>query len=118
MQIQLVATAGPSGTVPLQQVNPDGSMSPFSLAEGRHFNLTDISIQREEVLPGPNLFSVSIVQTPGTLHQLRWCFVGNISQNVERSFNTGMLFSTPFWIENMIEDPKADAVVVRLWGEY
>jgi hypothetical protein len=97
-------------------VNPDGTESPFSIPEGRLFVVTDISIQRESVVAAPTLFAVNIVQTPPAIHQLRWAFVGSISQNVERSFHTGMVFSTPFAIENAIEDPGADAVVVRLWG--
>ena len=115
-RIELVATAAPGTEVDLLQVNPDGTQQPFSVTAGHPFIVTDISIQRDTVLPGPTLFAVNITQTPPDAHELRWAFVGSISQNVERSFSTGMVFSTPFFVQNAIEDPSAPAVIVRLWG--
>ena len=115
-RIELVATAAPGTEVDLLEVNPDGTQQPFSITAGRPFVVTDISIQRETVLPGPTLFAVNITQKPPNIHQLRWAFVGSISQNVERSFSTGMVFSTPFFVQNAIEDSSAPAVIVRLWG--
>jgi len=115
-RMELVATAGPGTEVDLMAVNADGTQHPFTVAAGSPFIVTDISIQRETVLPGPTLFAVNITQKPPDSHQLRWAFVGSISQNVERSFSTGMVFSTPFFIQNAMEDPNAPAVIVRLWG--
>ncbi len=115
-RIELVATAAPGTEVDLLQVNPDGTQKSFSVTAGHPFIVTDISIQRETVLPGPTLFAVNITQTPPDTHELRWAFVGSISQNLERSFSTGMVFSTPFFVQNAIEDPSAPAVIVRLWG--
>ena len=106
-RIELVATAAPGTEVDLLQVNPDGTQKSFSVTAGHPFIVTDISIQRETVLPGPTLFAVNITQTPPDTHELRWAFVGSISQNVERSFSTGMVFSTPFFVQNAIEDPSA-----------
>ncbi len=106
-RIELVATAAPGTEVDLLQVNPDGTQKSFSVTAGHPFIVTDISIQRETVLPGPTLFAVNITQTPPDTHELRWAFVGSISQNLERSFSSGMVFSTPFFFQNAIEDPSA-----------
>jgi len=115
-RMELVATAGPGTEVDLMAVNPDGTQQPFAVEAGHPFIVTDISIQRESVLPGPTLFAVNITQKPPNAHQIRWAFVGSISQNMERSFSTGMAFSTAFFIQNAIEDPSAPAAIVRLWG--
>jgi hypothetical protein len=113
MESKLLPTQRPERFADL---NPDGTQQPFAVAAGHPIIVTDISIQRETVLPGPTLFAVNITQKPPNAHQLRWAFVASISQNVERSFSTGMVFSTSFFIQNAIEDPGAPAVIVRLWG--
>ena len=112
--LQLVASVAPGGKANPEVVNPDGSQSKFTIPSGSAFVATDISIQRESVVATTDLFSVSITQSPGTAHQLRWAFVGTMSQNVERSFTTGIVLSKKFAIES--DSPSADAVVVRLWG--
>jgi hypothetical protein len=112
LQLTAAAAAGSKGS--FLQIKPDGSQATFSIPRGKEFVATDLSIQRERVVSSVGLFDVSITQDPGNLHQLRWAFVGSMSQNFERSFTTGIAFSTPFQLEN--GTPSADAVVVRLWG--
>ena len=115
--VELIATAAPGVRVDLLQVNSNGTQQPFSVTASNPFTLTDISIQQETVVPGPTLFAVDITQTVESGgDENRWAFVGSISQNVERSFTTGMVFSTPFVIQNLIEDPSAPAAIVRPWG--
>jgi hypothetical protein len=110
--LQLVASVGTGGIVSPQLVNPDGTQSPFSIPKDTVFVVTDVSIQQERVAAPLGLFNVSLTQTPGTTHQLRWAFVGSATQNFERAFNTGIAFSTPFHVES----GGQDAVVVRMWG--
>jgi hypothetical protein len=95
-------------------VNPDGTLSAFSIVASEPFVLTDISIQRESVVVGPGLFGFSIDQTVGTGIQTRWAFVGSISENVERNFRTGIVFSTPFTFTNLAS--SVDNAIVFVSG--
>jgi hypothetical protein len=97
-------------------VGSDGTPSPFSIPEGTQLVITDISIERGYVLGAPELVFVNLIQTPPDSIVARWSFVGEVSQNVERTFTTGMVFSTPLQVQNGIEDENAEAVTVRLWG--
>jgi len=113
-EMHLTAIAAPGAKATFSPIKPDGSQARFSIPRGKVFVATDISIQREMVVASTGLFNVSITQSPDNLHQLRWAFVGSLSKNFERSFSTGMVFSTPFSLENGSQ--SADAVVLRLWG--
>jgi hypothetical protein len=113
--VQLVASvakgAGTSPTI----ANPDGSDSPFTIPAGKTFVVTDISIQRLSVLGTTELVEVALRQTiptGGTTN--RWTFVGATTTNVERSFTTGIAFSTPFVVTNGTQ--SSDVAIVRLWG--
>jgi hypothetical protein len=115
--VQLLAAVGPGETVKLSIINSDGSQSPFQIPEGCAFVVTDISIQRLSVVSGPGLFAVDLVQnipSGGTIN--RWSFVGSIVENVERSFTSGIKFTTSFSIDNA--SSSADSVNVRLDGYY
>jgi hypothetical protein len=112
--MQLTATVKSGGSASPQITNPDGSQSPFVIPKGNVFVVTDISIQRETVVGTVGLFNVSLEQNIATASELRWAFVGSSAQNIERSFTTGIAFSTPFVVQNGVQ--LGDAVVVRLWG--
>jgi len=113
-RIQLVASAAPGASASPMMINPDGTLSPFSISADRPLVVTDISIQRVSVVAGPDLFGVDVVQNLPTQTTARWSFVGSISQNVERTFHTGIVFSFSLTVENLAS--SADSVVVRLWG--
>ena len=74
----------------------------------RHFNSA-----RERSGDGGTVY-VSLEQDTATASELRWAFVGSSAQNIERSFTTGIAFSTPFVVQNGVQ--LGDAVGVRLWG--
>lgn len=113
--LELVATVEQQGRVVPEIVNHDGTRSPFSIPNGSVCVIRDISIQRTSVVADPGFFHVSLTQDSPTGSQIRrWCFVGVLSQNLERSFTNGLVFSTPFVIENGSQ--SADVVAVRLWG--
>jgi hypothetical protein len=112
--MQLTATVVSGGSASPQITNPDGSQAPFVIPKGNIFVATDISIQRESVIATAGLFNVGLVQNLVTAQQVRWAFVGSSAQNIERSFTTGIAFSTPFVVQNGVQ--LEDAIVVRLWG--
>jgi hypothetical protein len=113
-RLQLVATAAPGHSSQPEIVNPDGTQSAFAIRGESALIVTDISIHRTGVVSGSGLFAVSLVQKPPTMTQLRWAFVGDLSANFERSFTTGIVFSTLFEVENA--SSSADVVAVRVWG--
>jgi hypothetical protein len=112
--MQLTTTVKSGGSASPQIINSDGSESAFVIPKSGVFVVTDISIQRESVVGAAGLFNVSLEQNIATASQLRWAFVGSSAQNIERSFTTGIAFSTPFVVQNGVQ--LGDAVVVRLWG--
>jgi hypothetical protein len=87
--------------------------APFTIPDGYAFVVTDISIQRLSVVSGPGLFAADLVQNyteSGSIN--RWSFVGSITQNLERSFTTGIRFTTPFKIDNLyVTSPFKNACV-------
>jgi hypothetical protein len=112
-QLTASVAKGTTGTPTI--TNPDGSQSPLTIPQGVSFVVTDISIQRLSVLGTPGLFNVALRQNiPNGGTTNRWAFIGQISQNLERGFTTGIKFSTPFVVENGSQ--SVDVVVVRLWG--
>lgn len=112
--IQLTATVGLGSTITPEVVSPDGTQNLFSIPPGAVFIATDISIQRTGVTPGMGLYNLSILQIAPTSSHIRWAFVGELSGNFERTFTSGIVFSTPFVVENGVQ--SADVVTVRLWG--
>ena len=98
-------------------VNPDGSQSPFSIPSGMAFVLTDVSLSRVSVVGTPGLFFVQFNQSvPPIDVALRWAFVGTVSENIERSFTTGIKFSSTFSIGN--GNQSADGLNVWLLGYF
>src|SRR5262245_47465246 len=114
--VQLCAVVGKGQRKTPNIVNPDGTESQFLIPSSGMFIATDISIHRTGVVAGSDLFDVTIRQNPPSISQIRWAFVGEMSQKFERSFTSGLRFSTPFEIEN--GSPSADVVAVRLWGYF
>ena len=87
---------------------------PCSIPPGTICIATDISLQRTGVAPGTGFYNVSLRQHAPTISPIRWAFVGELSGNFERTFASGIVFSTPFGVENGSQ--SADVVTVRLWG--
>jgi hypothetical protein len=115
--IELVASVAKGAAVAPTVANPDGSGGPFTIPIGKTFVVTDISIQRLSVLGTTELVDVSLRQnipTGGTTN--RWTFIGSTTTNVERSFATGIAFSTPFVVTNGTQ--STDVAVVRLCGYF
>lgn len=114
--VQLETAVAKGGTSTPNIVHPDGHDTAFSIPAGKTFVITDISIQRLSIHGTAILLEVSLRQdippSGGTTN--RWSFVGETTANVERTFSTGVAFSTPFVVTNGSE--SGDAVVVRLWG--
>jgi hypothetical protein len=114
--LQLEALVAPGTVGDPWMVNPDGTQSPFSIPHDTEFVVTDISIQGS-IQPGEVfssvLLQVSLMQQSDQQSTLRWNFVGSGAQNIERAFNTGIAFSTPFVVQNGADAP---AVIVRMWG--
>ncbi|MGJ5083273.1 hypothetical protein [Bradyrhizobium oligotrophicum] len=114
--VQLETSVPKGGTKTPNIVHPDGHDTAFSIPAGKTFVVTDVSVQRLSVLGTAMLLEVSLTQdipsSGGTTN--RWSFVGETTANVERTFSTGIAFSTPFVVRNGSQ--SGDTVVVRLWG--
>jgi hypothetical protein len=113
--VQLIASVAKGVAAAPTVANPDGSNAPFTIPTGKTFVVTDISIQRLSVLGSSELVEVALRQdipTGGTTN--RWAFIGSTTTNVERSFVSGIAFSTPFVVTNGTQ--STDVAVVRLWG--
>lgn len=114
-QISTTVTAG--AVKPFAITSPDGSAAPFNIPKGFVFVMTDISMQRLSVSGTAGLFDFSIQQTVnknGTVS--RWTFIGKVAQNVERTFNDGIVFSTAPTVENGSQ--SVDTIIVRAWGHF
>lgn len=113
---QITASVAPGTVKPFVLTGPNGSDSPFSIAKGFVFVITDISMQRLSVVGTSSLFNFALQQTlrSGTVN--RWAFVGKVTENVERTFNDGIVFSTVPSLEKGSQ--SADVVVVRAWGHF
>jgi hypothetical protein len=116
IQLETTVAQGASSTPTI--LNPDGTQAPFSIPSGMAFVLTDISIFRVLVVGTPGLFFVEFTQSvpPSAAVALRWSFVGTVSENIERSFTTGIRFTSDFSIGNGSQ--SAGAVIVRLSGYF
>ena len=112
--VQLETTVPKGGTKTPNIVHPDGHDTAFTIPAGKTFVVTDVSIQRLTALSTAIFLDVALTQTIPSLITSRWTFAGETTANVERSFTTGVAFSTPFEVTNGSE--SGDAVVVRLWG--
>lgn len=98
-QVPLHLNAGcPGGqSQPFFEMKPDGTSAPFSLPAGMKFNMTDISIVPAQLSsPQAVLAMIGLRQTIPGGHCQQWNFAGYITQNVERSFATPVVFSTDF----------------------
>src|SRR5260370_988753 len=113
--VQLIASVAKGAAASPTVANPDGSGAPFAIPTGKKFVVTDISIQRLSVLGSVELVDVALRQdipTGGSTN--RWAFIGATTTNVERSFVSGIAFSTAFVVTNGTQ--STDVAVVRLWG--
>jgi hypothetical protein len=99
--LQLNAGCPAGQSQPFYSIGSDGTQILFNLPTGLKFALTDISLVIANISPGPpTLVSAGIQQTVGTNQVQRWVFAGYILQNVERSFITPIILSTPFDVQN------------------
>jgi len=114
VEIELIASLSPGTTTVPQMQNPDGSSSPFVIRKGLSFVATDISANRISVVATPVLVALDLEQKLGTAIVARWQFVGEIAQNIERAFSTGIRFSTPFSV-NLLAS-SGDSFTVRIHG--
>jgi len=114
--IELVISLAPGNTKQPQILNPDGSESPFVIPAKQSFVVTDISANRLYVLGTPVLVAINLEQALGTGIVARWTFVGEITENVERSFKTGIQFATPFNV-NLLA-PSGEAFCIRIHGYF
>jgi hypothetical protein len=115
IQIELVASLAPGATQVPQMQNPDGSSSPFVVPPGEAFVATDISANRISVVATPVLAALNLEQNIGAGGIVaRWQFVGEIGQNLERAFSTGIRFATPFSV-NLLAS-SGDSFTVRIHG--
>ena len=115
--IQLLASVTKGAAAAPALANADGSSSAFVIPTGQTLVVTDISIQRLSGVGTAELVDLSLQQnipTGGTMN--RWTFVGETTTNIERSFTTGIAFSTPFTVAN--SSVSTDVAVVRLWGYF
>jgi hypothetical protein len=114
-QISTTVTAG--AVKPFAITGPDGHDAPFNIPKGFVFVITDISMQRLSVVGTAGLFDFSIQQAlskNGTIN--RWTFIGKVAENVERTFNDGIVFSSEPTVEN--GSLSADTIIVRAWGHF
>jgi hypothetical protein len=110
LQLEAIVVPGTIATPML--VNPDGTQSPFSIPNDTVFVVTDVSIQPGQV-DSSVLLNVSLTQESHGRSTSRWAFVGSAAQNIERAFNIGIAFSTPFVVQSGADAP---VVIVRMWG--
>jgi hypothetical protein len=114
-QISATITAG--AVKPFVITGPDGKDAPFSIPKGFVFVITDISMQRLTVLGTAGLFNFSIQQDLGKNGTVnRWTFIGKVAENVERTFNDGIVFSSAPSVENGSQ--TVDTIIVRAWGHF
>lgn len=113
---QITASVAPGTVKPFVLTGPNGSDSPFSIPKGFVFVITDISMQRLSVVGTASLFNFALQQTLSGATVSRWAYVGKVTENVERTFNDGIVFSTVPSVENGSQ--SADVVVVRAWGHF
>ena len=98
-------------------LNPDGSESPFMIPKDGFFVATDISASRLSVIATPVLAALSLQQTVGTGGTPRvGSFVGQIAQNIERAFTTGIRFGAPFSVHLL--SSSGDGFNVKIHGFY
>jgi hypothetical protein len=77
----------------LEQIASDGTRAPFILPKGKAFVLTDITIFG--LVAGT--VAVGIAQGPAS--NPRWEYMASsIDRNFERTFATGLVFTTPFQV--------------------
>ena len=93
--VQLTIRFGAIAPPVLETIGPDGVRSAFSLPKGKAFVLTDITIFG--IVPATVV--VAIGQGSGTTGSLRWEYrVSSMDRNFERSFATGLVFTSPFYV--------------------
>ena len=113
--IELIVSLSPGNAELPQILNPDGSRSPFVIPARQSFVATDISANRISVVGTPVLLAINLEQDLGPGGTVaRWQFVGEITQNVERSFTTGIQFAAPFKI-NLLAS-TGDSFSIRING--
>ncbi len=91
--VQLMIRFGTPLLPILEQIAADGTRLPFILPKAQAFVLTDITIFG---LINVDV-AVAIVQGPANNPRWEW-MASSIDRNFERSFATGLVFTTPFQV--------------------
>ena len=114
---QLSVAVAPGMAKPFEVIGPDGTSSPLTIPADSVFVITDISMQRLTVVGTSGLFEFAIQQALGDDGLAnRWTYIGKTRQNVERTFNSGIAFSTVPSVENGSQ--SVDTVAIRAWGYF
>ena len=91
--LQLTIRFGAIAPSVLEKIGPNGVRSAFSFPKGKAFVLTDITILGVV----SSTVVVAIGQGSGAAGSLRWEYrASSMDRNFERSFTTGLVFTTPF----------------------
>ena len=115
IEVQLFAAISPGTTKVPEMLHPHCSGSPFMIPKDGFFVATDISASRLSVIATPVLAALSLQQTVGTVGTVaHWQFVGQIAQNIERAFTTGIRFSAPFSVQLL--SSSGDGFNIRIHG--
>ncbi len=114
---QLTANVAPNAVQPFEVTNADGSSTALVIPEGFVFVATDISMQRVSAVGTADLFHFSIQQNlESGATSVRWAYTGQVAENLERTFNDGIVFSTAPAVRNGRQ--SADSIIVRVWGHF
>lgn len=116
--IELFAALTPGQTKTPEIMNPNGTLSPFVMPKKKVFVATDISANRISVVSSPVLVAFNLQQNLGPGGTIaRWQFVGQVTQNVERAFTTGIVFSKPMLEFNLLSS-SGDSFSIRVNGYF
>lgn len=109
--VQLTIRFGATVPSVLERIGSNGLRTAFSLPKGKAFVLTDITIFGSS----SSTMAVAIGQGSGVTGSLRWEYrAPSFDRNVERSFATGLVFTTPF--EVVGATPPGEEITVLLSG--
>ena len=109
--VQLTIRFGPVAPPILERIGSDGVRGPFSIPKGKAFVLTDITLFGS----ASATLAVAIGQGAGASGSLRWEYrAPSLDRNVERSFATGLVFTTRFDVIGAV--PPGQELVVLISG--
>jgi hypothetical protein len=116
--IEVFAALAPGQTKTPEIMKPNGTSSPFVMPKKKVFVATDISANRISVVSSPVLVAFNLQQNLGPGGTVgRWQFVGQVTQNVERAFTTGIVFSNAMLEFNLLSS-SGDSFSIRVNGYF